>query len=474
MYSRRAFLAALPAVFSLRGAQGRRPPNILFFLTDDQRWDAAGFMGNRILRTPAADRLASSGVVFTNAFVTTSICMSSRASILTGLYERCHHINLFTTPLTDAQFQNSFPGLLRAAGYRTGYVGKWGIGDERKESSRYDYFRAFRGQGELLMQQEGKTIGSSRLLSAQAREFLRGCTKNQPFCIQVSYNSPHAQDNAPWQYLYEPAHAAWYKDAVIPVPETANPAQWPKFPQSVQRSELRRRWAPRFATPELFQESLRSYFRLITEIDESMGEILAELSKLGLDDNTVVIFASDNGYYYGEYGFADKWLMHEPSIRIPMFLYDPRMRGGGKRISQMALNIDIAPTILELAGVPAPPSMQGRSLMPLVRGGASAWRRDWFYEHSYRHQGWIPATEGVRTTRWKYTRYIDTQPLFEELFDLASDPLEKRNLAGDSTHAARLENLRARWQTWVRALENWRPTAPWREPDPTSLAALGD
>jgi arylsulfatase A-like enzyme len=464
MTSRRQFLAGLTGLCSAGFSQARRPPNFLFFLTDDQRWEAAGFMGNRILRTPVADRLAAAGVVFTNSFVTTSICMTSRASIMTGLYARAHRVELFTTPLTDEQFRDSYPGLLRKAGYRTGYVGKWGIGPEKPEERRFDYFKAFRGQGDLLVQWGGKTISSSRLLAEQTREFLRGCSKSQPFCMTVGYNSPHAQDNAPWQYLYEPGHGDWYKDAQIPVPETANPALWPKYPQPVQRSELRRRWAPRFATPELYQESIRSYFRLITEIDESMGEILGELSRLGLDDNTVVIFTSDNGYYFGEYGFADKWLMHEPSIRVPMFVYDPRARGGGRRLPEMALNIDIAPTMLEMAGVKAPPSMQGRSLVPLLRGEKPAWRRDWFYEHHYRHNGWIPATEGVRTTRWKYTRYLDTDPVFEEMFDLAADPLEKQNLAPAPAQAKQLARLRARWQTWVKALESWRPGQAWREP----------
>ncbi len=383
---------------------------------------------------------------------------------MTGLYARAHGVELFTTSLTAEQFRNSFPGMLRSAGYRTGYVGKWGIGAEKPEEKRFDYFQAFRGQGELLVKSGSRTISSARLLAEQTREFLRGCKKDQPFCMTVGYNSPHAQDNAPWQYLYEPAHAEWYKDAVIPVPETANPAHWPKYPQSIQRSELRRRWAPRFATAELFQDSIRAYFRLITEIDDSMGEIMAELVRLELHEDTVVIFTSDNGYYFGEYGFADKWLMHEPSIRVPLFIADLRAPHSARRAPQMALNIDIAPTILELAGIPAPASMQGRSLAPLLRGDSPPWRRDWFYEHRYRHNGWIPATEGVRTGRWKYTRYLDTDPVFEEMFDLERDKAEMRNLAGDPSQAAQLLRLRARWQTWVKNLESWRPDAAWREP----------
>jgi arylsulfatase A-like enzyme len=281
----------------------------------------------------------------------------------------------------------------------------------------------------------------------------------------VAYNSPHAQDNAPWQYLYEPQYEQQYKDAKIPVPETADPKYWSRFPQSVQRSELRRRWAIRFATPELYQETVKRYFRLISGIDDSMGTILAELARQGLDDNTVIVFSSDNGYYYGEYGFADKWLMHEPSIRTPMAICDPR-RKGSKRVDAMSLNIDIAPTILDLAGVPAPVSMQGRSLMPLVRGEQTPWRHDWFYEHWFRYTGWIPGTEGVRSTRWKYTRYIDTDPLFEEMYDLQSDPRETNNLATSREQAARLQRMRSRWETWTRSLESWRAGERWREPDP--------
>jgi arylsulfatase A-like enzyme len=467
MISRRSFLAGLPAVPSLARAQSRRPPNILFFLTDDQRWDAAGFMGNTILRTPHMDRLARAGTVFTNNFVTTSICMTSRASILTGLYARAHGCNDFKNPLTDGLYRGSFPGVLRAAGYRTGYCGKWGVGPENQEQ-RYDYFRAFRGQGDLMVTSGGKTVGSPVVLAEQAAEFLRGCPASQPFCMQVAFNSPHAQDNAPWQYLYEKRFEEMYRDARVAVPDTAAPAYWSRFPQGVQRSEMRRRWAIRFATPEVYQETVRRYYRLIASIDEAMGSILGELASRGLDDNTVVVFTSDNGYYLGEYAFADKWLMHEPSIRTPMVVYDPRAAGAarGRRLDAMTLNIDIAPTLIDLAGAAAPPSMQGRSLGPLLRGESTAWRRDWFYEHLYRYNGWIPATEGVRTSRWKYTRYIDEDPLFEELFDLDRDPLEKSNLAGSREHAGMLARLRARRETWLGRLGEWRQGERWSEPAP--------
>ena len=463
--TRRSWLAgALASAPALHSFQGKRPPNILLILTDDQRWDAAGFMGNAIVRTPGMDRLARGGAVFTNNFVTTSICMTSRASILTGLYARAHRRNLFTDELTDPLFRNSFPGLLRAAGYRTGYTGKWGVGSENQES-RYDYFRAYKGQGQLMVKSGGDTIGSPRLQTQQAAEFLRGCKPSQPFCLQVAYNAPHAEDNAPWQYLYEETYRKLYQDAKIPVPETADPKYWSRFPQSVQRSELRRRWAIRFATPELFQETIKMYYRLISAIDDSITTILGELERAGLDGNTVVLFTSDNGYYFGEYGFADKWLMHEASIRTPMVVYDPRQRpAAGRRVPAMSLNIDVAPTILDYAGIPAPPSMQGRSLAPLVRGETPAWRQEWFYEHWYRHQGWIPATEGIRTANWKYTRYIDTDPLFEELFDLEHDPRETANLATAAAQSARIGQLRQRWQTWTRNLEAWTPAAKWSEP----------
>ena len=270
------------------------------------------------------------------------------------------------------------------------------------------------------------------------------------------------QDQDPRQFLHSPETAQLYKDVDIPVPKTADPRYIAMLPREVQRSEGRRRWAVRFGTPDLYAESVRSYYRLITEVDTVVGRIRDELRKMNADDNTILVYTGDNGFYLTEHGLAGKWFMHEESIRTPLVVYDPRLERSkqGKRREEMALNIDIAPTLLSMAGVQTP-EMQGRDLTPLIEGKSVPWRKEWFYEHLFQHD-WIPRTEGVRTESWKYTRYLDTEPEFEELFDLHADRLEERNLAGRETD--KQAELKERWTAWRRALEAWRPGKRWRDP----------
>ncbi len=461
--TRRRFLRNAGVVFGtlplIRAAASR--PNLILLLTDDQRWDALGCMGNRIIKTPNIDEMAGQGVIFTNNFVTTSICMSSRASIFTGVYLRNHKINDFRTPFTKEQYGRTYPVLLRQAGYRTGFIGKWGVGNEMPED-QFDYFAGFPGQGHYFPKRPDKSVHLTEVMGEQAAEFLRGCSARQPFCLSVSFKAPHVQDEDPQQFLYSPKSAELYKDVEIPVPKTADPRYLRKLPLEIQRSEARRRWAVRFGTPELYQESVKSYYRLITEVDTVVGRIREQLRRMKADGDTVVVYSADNGFYLGEHGLAGKWFMHEESIRVPLIVYDPRLPASrqGQRLSQMTLNIDIAPTLLSLAGV-ARPNMQGRDVTPLLRGESVPWRREWFYEHLFEH-AWIPRTEGVRTETWKYTRYLDTEPVFEELFDLAQDPLEERNLAGDNRE--QLEALRGRRRAWREALESWDRSKPWRDP----------
>jgi arylsulfatase A-like enzyme len=467
--SRRRFLSAgagalLAARQTARAQRSNQRLNLIFLLTDDQRWDTLGCMGNPIIRTPNVDQMAASGVIFSNNFVTTSICMTSRASFFTGLYARSHKINSFQQSFTADQYSRIYPVVLRAAGYRTGFIGKWGVGNVMPRE-RFDYFEGFPGQGQYFVKQNGKTIHLTELMGNQSIEFLRGSSPDKPFCLSVSFKAPHVQDQDPRQFLYDPAHADWYKDVKIPIPETADPRYISMLPVEVQRSENRRRWAVRFGTPELYQESVKSYYRLITEVDIVVGRIREELKRMNADDNTVIIYTGDNGFYLAEHGLAGKWLMHEESLRTPLVVYDPRLPAAqrGKRRSEMALNIDIAPTLLDCAGVKAP-AMQGRNLYPLIEGKSVPWRKEWFYEHLFDNRGWIPPTEGIRNERWKYTRYIDTHPLFEELFDLENDLHEERNLAKDPRQRAKLEEMRERWKLWRSRLEAWRPGDTWRDP----------
>ncbi|MCC6857327.1 MAG: sulfatase [Bryobacterales bacterium] len=460
--TRRDWLGAVLAA-PVRAA---RPPNIVFLLTDDQRWDSLGCMGNPVVRTPNIDRLAARGVRFENHFVTTAICVSSRASIFTGLYSRCHRIWNFGDSFPPDVFARSYPALLRRAGYRTGFIGKWGIDGGAMPSAAFDYFRGFQGQGRYFPDKSDPRRHLTAVMGDQAAEFLAGCTGDRPFCLSVSFKAPHVQDEHPDQFLYDPADEDLYRDVTIPVPETADPRFIAALPVSIQRSEGRRRWGVRFSTPALYQRSVKGYYRLISGVDRVVGRLMDLLARAGFDQNTVVIYSSDNGFYLSEHGLAGKWFMHEESIRTPLLIADPRLppAGRGRRVRQMTLNIDIAPTLLALAGVEAERSMQGRNLRPLLQGEVRDWRREWFYEHHFRSNGWIPASEGIRTERWKYIAHIDEQPLFEELYDLAADPRERDNLARTPASSARMEALRARRQAWIRNLEAWRPGAPWHEP----------
>lgn len=458
---RRTFLGSLAASAL---AQRADRPNIIFLLTDDQRWDSLGCMGNRIVRSPNIDRLAEQGVTFENHFVTTAICMTSRASIFTGQWARKHGVNAFATAFSEQQYARTYPMLLRGAGYHTGFIGKWGVGNAMPRE-RFDYWKGFPGQGKYFPNGEpGKHL--TELMGDQALEFLGGAPKDKRFCLSVSFKAAHVQDEDPRQFLPSPATEHTYDGVTIPVPKTADPKYIAMLAPEIQRSENRRRWAVRFGTPELYQTSVKNYYRLITEVDTVVERIRKQLAAMDADRNTVIVFSGDNGFYLAEHGLAGKWFAHEESIRVPMIVYDPRWSAGvrGSRRKEMTLNVDIAPTLLDAAGIAPPVEMQGRSLYPLAEGKSGARRKDWYYEHEFTAAGWIPPSEGVRSERWKYARYTSTKPEFEELYDLASDPLEERNLAKSAGHAAQLAEMRRRRDVWVKALDGWDGRTAWSDP----------
>ena len=418
-------------------------PNVLLFVTDDQRWDALGCMNNPVIQTPNVDRLAADGALFTNAFCTTSICMTSRASFITGQYERRHGIDSFGVPLDSTAFENTFPQVMRGAGYRIGFVGKWGLGGTLPKKD-YDFWAGFEGQGKFY--EEGDPVHLTRKLGDAALKFLDGCSAEQPFCLQVSFKAAHVQDGKSWPFPADTKYDQLYAGVPVPRAATANNTAFDALPSFLKSSIAKERWYVRFATPELFEQSVRDYYRLITGVDHIVGEAIDKLRAKGLGHNTVIIFTSDNGFYLGEHGLAGKWFMHEESIRLPLVIYDPRAASErrGVKVDKLVLNIDVAPTILRFAGLDVPQSMQGRSLVELCQGENPPWRTDFLYEHRFKHPK-IPTTEGVRTTRWKYIRYTSVEPIREELFDLHNDPLEQRDLAGSRRHIGVLQRLRKRW-----------------------------
>lgn len=474
--SRRTFMAAAAAAGLAASARNVRAagadtarPNIVLLLTDDQRWDALGCMGNGIIHTPHLDQLCAEGTRFDNAFVSTAICCSSRAGILTGLHTRCHGVEDFATPVVGEAWAAAYPALLRDAGYFTGFAGKFGVGSA-VPSDAFDFFEGFAGQGRYFLDPDTEQDHLTKHIGNAALQFLDACPPDRPFCLSVSFKAPHVQDDDPRQFLYDPALEHLYQDVEIPPPAKAEPERFEALPEFIRNSEGRARWQRRFATPEMYQQMVKGYYRLVSGVDREVGRIRAALAERGLDRNTVIVFTSDNGFFLGEYGLAGKWLQYEESIRVPLVVHDPRIPADGRAAVRagMAMNIDLAPTLLGLAGAAVPPSMQGRSLVPLLETGARPWREECFFEHHFANDPdgrvFIPGSDAVRTDRWKYVCYDHGVPAYEELFDLRDDPGETRNLAGDAGHADTLNGFRERLLAWTGALAAWDRASTWQDP----------
>jgi arylsulfatase A-like enzyme len=389
------------------------------------------------------DSLAALGVRVKQAFASTPICAASRASILTGLYERTHG-HTFTKPPLDQHLTGiSYPTLLREAGYHTGFIGKLGVGleegliEEMFDTHRvtaYPYFKDVAGKSRHLTELHGD----------YAVDFLQNRPTDRPFCLSLSFWAPHADDGSDEQYFWPPACDALYRDVRIPEPDLSDPAFFEALPEFLKRSLNRARWHWRFDDPRKYQQMVKGYYRMISGIDLVIGRVTAELERSGAAGSTVIILTSDNGYFLGERGFAGKWLMHDLSIGIPMIVLDPRAPGRRQGVvrNELVLNVDLPPTILGLAGIPTPDLMQGHSLLPLIEGKKPVWRDDIVCEHLWDHPE-IPRSQCLRTDRWKYIRYLD-HPEYEELYDLREDPAESMNLSRVTSHAFRLNELRDR------------------------------
>jgi len=405
-------------------------PNIIFIITDDQRWDALNYAGNELIHTPNMDRLAEEGVYFENAFVTTPICAASRASIMTGLYERKHDYTFTKPPLSKELIDKSYFALLKEAGYYNGYLGKFGVNFENKlDTTLFDVYRPYYADFYYrLTDSSTKHTHLTEIMSEKALDFIKNAPSNKPFCLTVSYNAPHAEDRSPDQFIYPQNVDALYEDVSIPKPKLGADKYFNQQPDFVKEGLNRIRWRWRFDDDDKYQRMVKGYYRMISGIDASIGKIRNALTEKGLDENTIIIFIGDNGYFLGERQLAGKWLLYDVSLRVPLIIYDPRS-DIHKDIETNVLNIDIAPTILEYSGIEIPDAMQGISL-----AGFSQQREDpvisrdvFLCEHLWDRKD-IPSSEGIRTKNYKYFRYRD-YPEHEELYDLEKDPYEKTNLA---------------------------------------------
>ncbi len=437
-------LGGSAAAMAAAGAPPR--PNFVFILVDDLRYNALGCTGHPFVKTPHVDRLAREGMNFVNTFVTTPLCSPARGSFLTGQYVRTHGI-LDNTNRSEASHKLvTFPKLLRDAGYETAYVGKWHMGNDPTPRPGFDKWVSFPGQGQYIdprMNIDGQDTKAqgymTDLLNNHAVEFIRK-PHAKPFCLYLAHKAVHGPFTPAERH--KDLYAGMKIERKPSVKDTLEDKPAVKKGIAAEAQVVRKKGA----TPVLGgpgDEIILNQLRCLASIDEGVGLIYEALKATGQLDNTLIVFTSDNGYLWGEHGLGDKRAFYEESIRIPMVARYPRLIRAGSTAKEMALNIDIAPTFLDLAGVKIPASIQGRSLRPVMAGQAKTWRKSFLAEYYEEKQfPRIPTWDGVRTERYKLTCYANLEGA-DELYDLDKDPYEMKNLAQDPAARGILKELRA-------------------------------
>ena len=449
-------------------------PNVLFVLSDDHRHDHLSTAGHPFLQTPHLDSVAQRGVRFENAFVTTAICAASRATILTGLYESSHGYTFGKPALAAEVLEASYPAQLKAAGYRTGFYGKFGVALVEGQTNRggqptnngggpwmdrmFTEHEVINRNPYFKEQPDGTVRHTTDLIGDRAVAFIESSKQEQPWCLSVSFNAGHAEDSDKERhYPYPPSEALLYERASVPEPLVERDF-WQQLPAFFHTSMHRDRYGWRWDTPEKYRHNYVNYCRMLTGLDRNVGRMLAAIERAGATENTVVIFMGDNGYYLGSRGFAGKWSHYEESLRVPLLIAGPGTQRDAVSPATV-LNLDIAPTILDFAGINPPASYQGTSLRSLAAGESpDDWRTDFYIEHRMDRFD-IPQYEGVRGPRFKYARYVNelTDPdgdgVFtgEFLHDRDADPQERRNLAADPAYREQLDALRQQTDAFFNA-----------------------
>jgi arylsulfatase A-like enzyme len=487
-------------------APGARRPNIIFILSDDHAYQAISAYGSQLALTPNIDRIAREGALFTRAMVTNSICGPSRASLLTGKYS---HKNGYT--LNERKFntdQPVFTDLLRTSGYQTAWIGKWHLGSLPRG---LDYFRILDGQGEYY---NPDLIGPSDtvrvegyvtdIITELTEKWLDGRDSAKPFCLIVGEKATHrewlpdstdlgAYDDkefplpADFHDLYQGRRAAAQQDMTIgktmllkedlkvhadydhdPLYNRFTPAQKKPF-YDYYENKISKEFDSRKDTGEAllqwkYQRYLRDYLSVARSLDRNIGKLLDYLDEKGLADNTVVIYASDQGFYLGEHGWFDKRWIYEESLRTPFVMRYPGVIQPGSKVSAITLNIDWGPTLLDIAGIKTPPDMQGVSFLPLVdgrgvvdergSGARAAWRKAMYYHYyEYPQPHHVSPHFGIRTERWVLVRFYGPGD-FWELYDLDKDPEELDNLYGKPGYGATEKNLKGQLKELIRQYED--------------------
>jgi N-acetylglucosamine-6-sulfatase len=441
-----SLLLAVPSdVISRRssGAASDSRPNIVFILVDDLRWDELGCAGHPYIKTPNIDRIAREGAMFRNAFMTTPLCSPSRASFLTGQYAHANGITDNVDRSAASHKLVTFPLLLHQSGYETAFVGKWHMGNDDTPRPGFDRWVSFKGQGAYYdpdINEDGKSVKPAGyitdLLNGYAVEFIKR-RRDKPFLVYLAHKAIHPEAtqnndgsvNLADSERFMPAERHKNLYAGKTVPRRPNAMRAP-----VGKPALKRRIGelpPLGAATGTRDEAILGRQRSLSAIEEGVGEILSALKETGQLDNTLIVFTSDNGYFYGEHGLSvERRLAYEESIRMPLLVRYPRMIKAGTAPDEIALNIDLAPTLLSVAGASAPGDMQGRSLAPLLKGEKVKWRDSFLIE--YYSDRVFPRMErmgykAARNGRWKYIHYLELEGM-DELYDLKTDPYEMKNL----------------------------------------------
>jgi len=449
-----------------RFAMAAERPNIMVILVDDLRWDELGCTGHPFARTPHVDRIACEGVRFRNAFATTPLCSPSRACFLTGQY--AHHHGIVDNINRSAQSHRlvTFPRILQAGGYETAYVGKWHMGNDDTARPGFDYWVSMKGQGTSFdpeLNENGRrskhTGHTTDVLNEKAVAYVRQ-RRDKPFCLYIAHKALHPEliqyddgsisDPKAARFMPAERHKDLFTDA--PIPRRLNVTDTLQGKPALQRkiADL----PPLGLETGTSDETIRDRQRMLAAIDDGVGQLLAALEGIGQLDETVFVFTSDHGYWYGEHGLSvERRLAYEEAARIPLLVRFPRLVKAGRLTDEMVLSIDLAPTLLELAGFEPPHTMDGRSLVPLLKAAPpDDWRTSFlieYYTDTVFPRVLTMGYKAVRTQRYKYIHYTDLEGM-DELYDLKVDPYEMKNLIDDPGAQSTLKQLKAELATFLK------------------------
>lgn len=434
------------------------PRGLVLIVADDHRHDALGFLGHPFVETPHLDRLAREGVHAARAFVTTALCSPSRASILTGQYMHRHGvIDNVSGVRGDLP---TFPRLLQAAGYRTGFFGKWHMGTSAEPRPGFDRWVSFRGQGEYAavparagaaphqLNVDGNWVDRRDYITDEltryALEWLASVPRGQPFLLYLSHKGVHGRCEP------APRHRGRYEGRPLPRPASRDRHEHaPRWVRDQRNSWHGIDFPYHEADPAAWAAEHRRYLECLLSVDDSVGAVLGALADRGVLDDTLVVYTSDNGFGFGEHGLIDKRVAYEWSMRVPLLVRCPAAVPGGRTLRQLVANLDLAPTLLEAAGLPVPGGMDGRSAWPLLQGREVPWRTELLYEYYWERQ--YPQTPTLHALRGERYKFIRAQGVWDidELYDLEEDPHEMRNLIHDPAHAARVAEMDQRLTRWL-------------------------